>query len=385
MTVQALDVSSYQPRDLSALIATHQPQHIIVKLYQAIESVSQDHSREQLLSALANGCSVGGYVWGYANTDPRATVQDVVGLAQSVGVALPVLWLDIETYMGFSGPDPCWIREAVEECRCLGIRPGIYTARWYWDQYMIGVTAFSDLPLWLAEYDDDPDIESVVLFGGWQRAAAKQWSNTPVDQNTIRVEYTQVEEPPMPTPDSEIEALKARVAVLEALLDPSNGNLTTPGNITSSDDADPRPPTSPLKWLLGCLYFFSQNRPPGQGTERWAGLETYKAPHSGDPSHAAWGYGGEPGRLWFMNTLMESNGDWVGRNMVISRLYFQQPKHRDLTTGLFVLPHHYDAAGVPYADAGETNRLGGIQVDSDNLGVSLSAEDVVKLKTLLSS
>jgi len=172
---------------------------------------------------------------------------------------------------------------------------------------------------------------------------------------------------------------------LAALVNPDNGNIVTSGNITSNDEANPRPPSDPLKWLLGCLYFFSQNRFPGQGTEQWAGFETYRQPPDGNPTHAAWGYGGEAGRMWWMNLLAEANGDLVSRHVIADRIYFQQPKHRDMTTGDFVLPHHYDQFGVPYADAAETNRLGGIQVDYNALDVSLGVDEVRRLMVLLTN
>lgn len=170
----------------------------MVKLYQEIESVSQDHSREQLRSARDNGCTVGGYVFGYAGTNPVRTVLDVVGLAQAEGVSLPVLWIDVESYEGEPGPDVEWIRDAVSECNRLGIRPGIYTGRWYWDAYLPDVTEFSHLPLWLAEYDNDPNVDNVTLFGGWNEAAGKQFTSTPVDQNVFRPQYTMIGGPAMP-------------------------------------------------------------------------------------------------------------------------------------------------------------------------------------------
>jgi hypothetical protein len=179
--VRAIDVSSHQSTDLRSLIGEHQPKHVIVKLYLPVESIPQEHTRAQIRSARAAGCSVGGYVWCYRDEDPRKTVRDAVALARSCGVELPVLWLDCETYtvngeVRDPGPDAPWLRAAVDECRALGVRPGIYTGGWWWREYMNNSRAFADLPLWTAEYDGNTNIDDVTLFGGWTRASGKQWA-----------------------------------------------------------------------------------------------------------------------------------------------------------------------------------------------------------------
>ncbi len=69
--VRAMDVSSHQPTDLTALIQAHRIEHVIVRLYQPDEQPSQDITREQIASTRANGCTVGGYMWLYAAWEPR--------------------------------------------------------------------------------------------------------------------------------------------------------------------------------------------------------------------------------------------------------------------------------------------------------------------------
>jgi GH25 family lysozyme M1 (1,4-beta-N-acetylmuramidase) len=189
MTVSAIDVASWQPRDLSTLIAEFRPAHVVVKLYLPGEVISQDHTRSQVESARANGCTVGGYVFCYAAFDPRQTVRDALALARSCGLRLPVLWLDAETYEG-TWPDVAWLREAVDECRVQGVQPGIYTGRWFWEGYLGNPEDFGDLPLWTAEYQDGPDIEGLTLYGSWRRASGHQWTSTPVDQNVFREAVT---------------------------------------------------------------------------------------------------------------------------------------------------------------------------------------------------
>ena len=130
--VRGIDVSSHQSSDLGTLIRTHGPKHVVVRLYLPEENPLQDHTRAQIASARAAGCTVGGYVWCYQDLDPRKTVRDAVTLARSVHLMLPVLWLDCETYKNSSGvtesgPDAAWLRAAIDECRQLGVKPGIYT------------------------------------------------------------------------------------------------------------------------------------------------------------------------------------------------------------------------------------------------------------------
>jgi hypothetical protein len=218
--VRGIDVSSHQSRDLNTLITAHRPAHVVVKLYLPVESIPKEHSLAQIASARAEGCTVGGYVWCYGEEDPRTTVRDTVGLARSAGVELPILWLDCETYkedgvVVDAGPDAAWLREAIDECRKLGVKPGIYTGRWWWHEHLDNTREFAELPLWAAEYDDNPDVDDVTLFGGWTRASGKQYaeklpSGGRLDQNVFRDEVTRGgSAPPPPPPRPTLAELEA--------------------------------------------------------------------------------------------------------------------------------------------------------------------------------
>jgi hypothetical protein len=190
--VPAIDVSSHQPRDLRHLIREFRPAHVITKLYLPEESIPQAHTRAQLDSAQAAGCTVGGYVWCYRSLDPAKTVRDAVGLARSCGVELPVLWLDCETYEGSTfdpGPDAAWLRAAVAQAERLGVRPGIYTGHWWVrDHFPGGAAAFADfnqLPLWLADYDGLPALNFRRPFSGFTRLHGKQYSADGLDLNVF--------------------------------------------------------------------------------------------------------------------------------------------------------------------------------------------------------
>ncbi len=197
--VRAMDVSSYQPTDLTALIQEHHIEHVIVRLYQPNEQPSQDVTREQIASARTNGCTVGGYMWLYADWESRQQVRDVLALARECNLDLPVLWIDYEPYTDDTMPTLEQLREAIIECRALGVRPGIYTGGWCW----IHGDVLTDVPLWAAQYDGIPDPDVFTPFGGWTQCAIKQYSAEGIDLNIARREYTVpavVPQPPEPEP-----------------------------------------------------------------------------------------------------------------------------------------------------------------------------------------
>lgn len=156
-----------------------------MRLYLPWEAPSPLHSRDQIDSALANGCTVGGYVWAYPWADPKATAQAGLDVARAAGVRIPVLWVDCETYNDQAGADLAWLLALAAESERLGFLAGIYSAAWYWERYMENTTALADLPLWVADYRPGTSLDNTPLFGGWQRADGLQWSSSPVDRDTF--------------------------------------------------------------------------------------------------------------------------------------------------------------------------------------------------------
>lgn len=177
--VRAIDVSNYQPTDLSELIAQTGAEHVVVRLSLPGERIRPEIALAQIASAKANGCTVGGYVWAYADVDPAQTVRDALALAETAGVKLPVLWIDCEED---PGPDALWLRVAVAECRRLGVQPGIYTGSWWWDRRFGGDVEFAGLPFWLAIYDGVANLPDGL--------AGKQYAADGVDRDVFRNEYT---------------------------------------------------------------------------------------------------------------------------------------------------------------------------------------------------
>lgn len=201
MAVFGIDVSSHQTHEVDELVTVNGAAHVVVKLYLNVggEARYRPHAKAQIASALECGCSIGGYVWCYQSVDPVQTVMDAHSLAAEAGVTLPILWLDCEDYtvdgrVADPGPNTEWLRKAVATCREMGLRVGIYTAAWWWIARIGRQSEFSELPLWGAQYDLVPTLESLRLFGGWTFASGKQYTSRPIDQNVFLDSVTKVED-----------------------------------------------------------------------------------------------------------------------------------------------------------------------------------------------
>jgi len=184
--VRGIDVSNYQPADLTELIHRYQAEHIVVRL----STESQRHREiaiTQLHSAVANGCTVSGYIWCYWDLDAAAHISAALDVADEAGVPLVMVWLDAEdTESANHQRIVTWLHEATVLVEQRGQRCGIYTARWFWDSY-VRSEEFAHLPLWAAQYDNEPTLESVQLFGGWSREMlrGKQYSADEIDLNVF--------------------------------------------------------------------------------------------------------------------------------------------------------------------------------------------------------
>ncbi len=193
--VKCIDVSSNQGvTDLSGLIATHQPEHVIVKLYQEVEAPTfEDWSLPQIHSALANGCTAGGYLWLYAGIDVHKQVTDVLQSCTRYNITLPCLWIDCETYEG-EGPTLEEILEACAWTEQQGMRVGIYTGDWYWRD-ILGIAPnqegpWAKYPCWFASYNhvDDFNIHS-QYWPDLMIVGHQYWSN-PIDLSVMRESFT---------------------------------------------------------------------------------------------------------------------------------------------------------------------------------------------------
>jgi hypothetical protein len=185
--VYALDVNSAWGKDLSGVIATHKPTHIVLHTYHGYEAAGLPaFTIAQAASAQAAGVSVGMYAWAFLGYSPVKTVNDSVALFKNAaGHDPPVVWLDCEIYSSPGqpdfdpGPDPAWLTAAFARCDELGLRAGVYTGQWWLDQYFPGGSPafmkFNDRYLWWANWDRDPELTGAKP-PGWPTLHGKQWA-----------------------------------------------------------------------------------------------------------------------------------------------------------------------------------------------------------------
>lgn len=192
--LRAIDVSSYQSRQLADYIRISQAEHVIVRMYmRGIESPPVQHSIDQVASTRANSCTPGAYGWLYrAVPDARMQVQLQVETATLAGITIPVMWQDVEPYgSDRSLPTLQQIDDALDECADIGVLGGIYTNQDTWNR--LGRPEWGGVPLWLAHWDGIPEFNIAPL--GKTVLAAKQTGETapngqPLDMNIIYGKYT---------------------------------------------------------------------------------------------------------------------------------------------------------------------------------------------------
>lgn len=143
-------------------------EHVVVRMYQPGERPPRQHSLDQVRSARKSGAGVGAYCWPYEDIMPILSVRNVLSLMRRARLWTKVLWFDVEEG---AVTDEDWLLAAFDRCLSEpgGPIPGIYTRRGFWVTYLRNTERFSRFPLWAADYNNIPDLDSVELFGGWSR------------------------------------------------------------------------------------------------------------------------------------------------------------------------------------------------------------------------
>ena len=173
----AVDVSNYSTNLDPQALAAAGVQRVIVQIVN--ERVL--HHRTQIPALLAAGIEVEAYVYQWFSSGPEFIRHRMTWALDELAAFPEVrrVWLDCEQS---ETDDPPYggglyttdmIREAVTLAGERAYEVGIYTAKWWWDRFQHEVTAFSMLPLWVAQYDGQPDA-IFVPFGGWERCEMKQ-------------------------------------------------------------------------------------------------------------------------------------------------------------------------------------------------------------------
>jgi GH25 family lysozyme M1 (1,4-beta-N-acetylmuramidase) len=124
-----------------------------------------------LENARAAGLRIAAYYIHHDGNTPEFHLQKAKEAAGYLFNELEFLAIDIEV-------KPVTLEtilRAVELVKEENLIPVIYTAGWFWNQYMYGVTELSDTPLWTADYDGDEDINKIHKYGGWEYCFGKQY------------------------------------------------------------------------------------------------------------------------------------------------------------------------------------------------------------------
>lgn len=157
-------------------------------MYQPVESVSQQVSKDQVKIVLDNGKTVGTYFWIYRDVNPADSAKWAVDLARQCNIKIPIMLGDFESYEG-TMPTPSQVYTAMEAVEKEGEKAGVYTGKWVMDRYP-GDTRLSRWPLWDGALHLPATIELDEPYAGWTTCIGRQFTSQPCDQSVYREEFT---------------------------------------------------------------------------------------------------------------------------------------------------------------------------------------------------
>lgn len=184
MTTLAIDCSNYSGEITPAQATELYSLGVRKAIVQLVNPDIMTHTQQ--IPVLQNaGINVEGYVYIWFSAGETWAADRVTWagreLARYVGPPVTTLWLDCEQsdhdtppFDYVHAPTSPTIRACVQAAKDLGFNPGIYTAAWWWIPGVSNSSEFSTLPLWVANYDLDPDLDPVD-FGGWTVPRMEQY------------------------------------------------------------------------------------------------------------------------------------------------------------------------------------------------------------------
>lgn len=159
-----------------------------VKATEGIDYTNPGYAGD-ITAARNAGLKVGSYHYARPNTDAAAQAAHFAQAYKAHPQDLPPV-LDIEQSDDVAPAQlQAWTRTFLTEVqRQTGVKPMVYTYRYFWEQDMANTTEFASYPLWFAAYQSAVPTE---LPGGWKQMAFWQRTvdgqitgiNTPVDMN----------------------------------------------------------------------------------------------------------------------------------------------------------------------------------------------------------
>lgn len=132
------------------------------------------YTTQQLDACRRNGLRIQAYVWAFPGV--HSTVASRLFMLE--GFDLEALWLDVEDE-GLTIAD---VDRSLAACDLYmgGKLTGVYSGRWFFEnQDWLGLTKWSDRPLWDSRFDGVADVDAgFVPYGGWTQCAIKQYRGT---------------------------------------------------------------------------------------------------------------------------------------------------------------------------------------------------------------
>jgi hypothetical protein len=173
-------------------------------------------ARDQLQVSVDGGLEPQVYCQMYWGREPLLSRDTILHAIE--GFPVRRIWLAFEDKSAPVGNPELvcrWIRHCLDVFSLPVIcpdGPGVYTAPWWWVPWTGNTGLFNHYPLWVAQYDDIPDL-SFSAFGGWQSCSMKQYTNT-IDLCGYSVDKNYYEED-NDSMDEETKNKVARIALLQ--------------------------------------------------------------------------------------------------------------------------------------------------------------------------
>lgn len=195
-SARGIDVSRWQHPEPESIdwerVAGNGESFAIIKATDPVDGPNANFENDSA-EAHANGLIIGAYHKAHPDLDATEQADDFVEalkLQPEGATTLPPV-LDLELANGQS-PEEIneWAHEFMERVEeQTGRQPMMYTYRSFWRVEMDNTTDFSEYPLWLAAYQDEPPTDDIP--GGWDQMTIWQRSETgkidglitPVDLN----------------------------------------------------------------------------------------------------------------------------------------------------------------------------------------------------------
>jgi hypothetical protein len=200
VAVLAKDESNFTVTESAALLEQWKAagvELLIVQCFPPSYASKYANQIAQMQLAQQAGIPFDGYIYDYL-ADPSWRDGCLQGLQALVGQGLVCrrLWADEEDVSSStqSMSVPARVRAISVSLKAIDLAPtkinptGVYTGAWWWKPYTSNSSAFSDRPLWLANYDGNPDTSvGYVPLGGWPYVTTKQYAGSQPDGTDLDV------------------------------------------------------------------------------------------------------------------------------------------------------------------------------------------------------